>query len=806
MVSGRFSWFQVVSLFCFLKTKGGGLGTGLPHCHCLLVRIGACFGVPEGSGDLAVLGQVEGGDLLGLLDLLLVGLHLALQLVDQRLHPLVVLTVLVSGEGQLLDGPLGLAQVLRHVSEAPALSVKLRLKLADAGLHLDHGLPASLQGRDLGLIGAGGGVLALGLKQLLVLLQVHGELLLATELISKTGSVNHGAGSLVLRHLSLVGHLVEVSVELAKLTLKLPLGGGDGLVDVGEVSQSLIGVSELLLSSTALTVGSLKKSTSLLKTIGNGSGPAVSGDLGVGSGGLGGGLVVHLGLSVAHLEGELLGLPVHGGVEDLGLVEAAGHLGDLGGNLALGLLNLVQLGVQVVDGGLGLSQTGSELHLGHLELLTLGNGVGLVLLTPALGLPLSLGDKPQGVLAASGLLLKSAPGSVKLVLKVPVLAQKKSPLASLVVAQGLDIVELGGKGSLLLSKDVQVVVQVTNNAEKVRVLAGNLVLAGCKVSKGEVGIVHLLVDGVESLQHLLVGHVSGGLGPHHLVSGSAGICDLVHDEHLVLLDLGLHLAESVDLLGHLSRGITLLPLQVGEDGLLLDVGLLNVLPELSNLSLPLLVELNLGGGGAASLVETLTKLVDLPGKVRPLPLGLGAGLALGLQLLLHGLNAALDLLDSLLGLGDQVLLVVELGRQLSVVLLLVADGDLEVPLGALKLDNTVLGHLQVTLNLPLLLLDSCPGLLLLVQAALELSKGGLKLGLHRGKVVNLLVGADHVIVGLGLVLSNVLLLLVELVDDLVLLCDLVLEHLDGVVTVALLKLNLGNCKLDVLNLLLHHTN
>merc|ERR1719348_1769359 len=90
------------------------------------------------------------------------------------------------------------------------------------------------------------------------------------------------------------------------LTLKLPLGGGDGLVDVGEVSQSLVGVSELLLSSTALAVGSLKKSTSLLKTVGNSSGPAVGGDLGVSSGRLGSGLLVNLDLGVAHLEGVLL--------------------------------------------------------------------------------------------------------------------------------------------------------------------------------------------------------------------------------------------------------------------------------------------------------------------------------------------------------------------------------------------------------------------------------------------------------------------------------------------------------------------
>ena len=77
-----------------LETEGGGLGAGLPHCHCLkrsirflseclkvehlLVGIRACLGVSESFSHLAVLGQVEGGDLLGLLNLLLVGLHLEL--------------------------------------------------------------------------------------------------------------------------------------------------------------------------------------------------------------------------------------------------------------------------------------------------------------------------------------------------------------------------------------------------------------------------------------------------------------------------------------------------------------------------------------------------------------------------------------------------------------------------------------------------------------------------------------------------------------------------------------------------------
>merc|ERR1719432_650161 len=188
------------------------------------------------------------------------------------------------------DGPLGLAEVLGDVSEAPGLSVQLGLELTDAGLHLDHGLPASLQGVDLGLISTGGGVLVLGLQQLLVLLQVHGKLLLTAELIGKTGSIHHSTGGLVLRQPGLVGHFVQVAVQLAELALQLPLGGGDGLVDVGEVSQGLVGVSELLLSSATLTISSLEESTSLLKAVGNSSSPSIGGHLSISGSGLGRGL------------------------------------------------------------------------------------------------------------------------------------------------------------------------------------------------------------------------------------------------------------------------------------------------------------------------------------------------------------------------------------------------------------------------------------------------------------------------------------------------------------------------------------
>merc|ERR1719461_2659212 len=161
--------------------------SGPPQGSLLFGSVSSSGGIARSSGHLAVLGEVEGGDLLGLLDLLLVAPDLALQLVDQPLHALVVLLILVAGKGQLLDGPLSLAEVLHAVGVASALGVKLGLQLADAGLHLDHGLPATLQGVDLGLVSAGAGVLALGLQQLLVLLQRHGQLLLAAELVSQAG-------------------------------------------------------------------------------------------------------------------------------------------------------------------------------------------------------------------------------------------------------------------------------------------------------------------------------------------------------------------------------------------------------------------------------------------------------------------------------------------------------------------------------------------------------------------------------------------------------------------------------------------
>ena len=64
----------------------------------------------------AELGQVERGDLLGVLDLLLVGLDLALQLGCKVGHPVLVLFVLVVLEKNLLDSALRLLEGLLVLS------------------------------------------------------------------------------------------------------------------------------------------------------------------------------------------------------------------------------------------------------------------------------------------------------------------------------------------------------------------------------------------------------------------------------------------------------------------------------------------------------------------------------------------------------------------------------------------------------------------------------------------------------------------------------------------------------------------
>merc|ERR1712131_302729 len=156
-------------------SNGAAAGSGLGQS--LFVEVSSLNADRQVVLDLSVLGKVEGGNLLGLLDLLLVGLDLALELVDQSLHPFLVLLVLVDGVGQFLHVSLGLAEILLGIPKTSVLSIHLGLELTNASLHLGDGLLASLEGGLLSFIKASLGVLDLGLEELLVSLKHHGNVL-----------------------------------------------------------------------------------------------------------------------------------------------------------------------------------------------------------------------------------------------------------------------------------------------------------------------------------------------------------------------------------------------------------------------------------------------------------------------------------------------------------------------------------------------------------------------------------------------------------------------------------------------------
>merc|ERR1719394_1645708 len=93
-------------------------------------------------------------------------------------------------------------------------------------------------------------------------------------------------------------------------------------------------------------------------------------------------------------------------------------------------------------------------------------------------------------------------------------------------------------------------------------------------------------------------------------------------------------------------------------------------------------------------------------------------------------------------------------------------------------------------------------MLLLLVRALQLIKSGLKLVLDLVQKVDLILSNLEVLLGLGGILADVLLLLVQLVDDLILVGNLVIEAADGVVAVGLFLLQLLDGNIDVIHDLL----
>merc|ERR1719195_648767 len=572
--------------------QGGGAGPRLGLGQRLLGHVGTLLGPGQVGLDLAVLGRVEGGNLLGLLNLLLVGLDLALQLVNQSLHALVVLPVLLLGVGQLLDLPLGLAEVLLAVSVAPVLGVQLGLELADAGVHPGHGLLAALEGVGLGLVHSGLHVLDLGLQQPLLPLQGLSELLLGPQLVSEAGGVNHGALGLLLGQAGLASHLVTVGLQGLGLGLQLHLGSLDGLVGAGLVGEGLVGVLKLLLHHAAGAVSLLQQGAGLLQSVLVGVGLALGVDELVMGHLLGPLLLLELGLGLPRLQLVVLDGPLGVGVGSVGALQVALQVQ----NISLKLL----LHSERLSLGLGLGLD-SGLHvLDALVHVLLGDGELLVLLShAALDLLPDLGQlqlAPQHLVL---LLLQGAFGLGQSGLQLHLLSFQ--PLADFVnLMDGAaslgdlvhDVLDLVGQGLVLTPDLLQLqnglVISILDPEEFSRDIAG-LLLSTIQIQSQAVNLLLPLANDSIALLGLLfhgrvqnlslvevVGHVCQvgvelGLGPLNLSQLGAQLLD----GGLTLREASLQLqAGHLELLG-LGHAVNLVLLaeQVGVRQRLADLAL-----------------------------------------------------------------------------------------------------------------------------------------------------------------------------------------------------------------------------------------
>ena len=66
--------------------------------------------------------------------------YLVLELIDEPLHTLAVLAILIGLEALLLDAAFGFTQIFVRIGESTHFGIEFGFELADARIHLGHGL------------------------------------------------------------------------------------------------------------------------------------------------------------------------------------------------------------------------------------------------------------------------------------------------------------------------------------------------------------------------------------------------------------------------------------------------------------------------------------------------------------------------------------------------------------------------------------------------------------------------------------------------------------------------------------------
>merc|ERR1712079_1001164 len=232
---------------------------------------------------------------------------------------------------------------------------------------------------------------------------------------------------------------------------------------------------------------------------------------------------------------------------------------------------------------------------------------------------------------------------------------------------------------------------MNNLLPQVLVLNLQLLARGVSLIQSPCHLNQLLVSfNNEALSQFSIPLMVGPL-PHSLIKSSPCFLKITLHASLVFLSLGLHLIESINVLSHLSHVVVMLLPEGSKSSLMSNVGLFKFTLQLSQLSLTLLVKLNLGGSVVARILKLLAKVFNVPGQQRPVLLSLCTVGALNHKLFIQFLKASLQFLDLPAVFSTQGLLILNLGRHGREFLLLALDRLGEFTLDALQVSNSLLG-------------------------------------------------------------------------------------------------------------------
>merc|ERR1711963_204247 len=426
--------------------------------------------------------------------------------------------------------------------------------------------------------------------------------------------------------------------------------------------------------------------------------------------------------------------------------------------------------------------------------------LGLITRFPELGLSLSLGQGLQGIRLAHGLILKLLSQVLEVSGQHLELGQKGSTVLGLSISKSLGVLQLGGDGDLGLVHVGDGILQLLNLSVEVLVPNLETLLGGLSLIESSG---HLVQSGIGvnngSLEQLAL-LVKLSLALDSILKIKTSITEVKLKSRLVLLRLDLVGIEAVNLLTKVRHGVVVLHSQSSQSSLLSNVQLLQLSLQSGQLTLALLVELNLGGGVGSSLLQSGADVLNVLLEHGAALLSLGTVASLNIEFLIQLLNAGHQFLGLLGVLGSKSSLIINLGRESTALLLLAGDSSKKFSLDTLQVRDGLLGQLQVSLKLPLGLLNISLDLLLALKSILSLIKSLLKLSLNSGQVVALVLSCLDVLLGLLSGVSNIPLLLGELANHVRLVSNLILESSDLVILVGSVLLSRGKDTLQVTNL------